>query len=211
MPPKMAAAWRQGEYEEGETPLVVSEKRTATSNSRTVPSSPWRRPDQTFRGKKRGMRPYSDTLFDRYTLRAIWRGNADSFRKGLHADLLGRTPGNLGGTLGWKIKVITRTCLKELAQAVTDPGPRKEGGPGPRGAVQWRVRPGLTLELVALRPGRSAAFRSWSRGLSLLPPWALVRPPSEKVLERKGGGKHTASPCPRLRAWAPCGLCTLCE
>ena len=95
---------------------------------------------------------------------------------------------------------------EEGAQPVPDPGLRQEGGPGPRGAVQWRVRPGLTLELVALRPGRSAAFRSWSRGLSLLPPWALVRPPSDKVLERKGGGKHIASPCPRLGALWP-ALC----
>ena len=149
MPPKMAAAWRQGEYEEGETPLVVSEKRTATSNSRTVPSSPWRRPDQTFRGKKRGMRPYSDTLFDRYTSQAWQRGQLPEgpLRRPAWED-----PGQPGRYPGLEDQGHPAYLPEEGAQPVPDPGLRQEGGPGPRGAVQWRVRPVLTLELVRRFP-----------------------------------------------------------
>ena len=208
MPPKMAAAWRQGEYEEGETPLVSAKNGHIKFKDGSVISMA--QPDQTFRGKKRGMRPYSDTLFDRYTLRAIWRGNADSFRKGLHADLLGRTPGNLGGTPGWKIKVITRTCLKKGRNQFQTLGYVKKAGPVRVEQFNGECARSLPWSWSAGRPGRSAASRSCSRGLSLLPPWAFVRPPSESArAEGRGKAHRIALPPP---GWppAPCGLHAAC-
>ena len=155
------------------------------------------------------MRPYSDTLFDRYTLRAIWRGNADSFRKSLCADLLGWTPGNLGGTPGWKIKVITRTCLKKGRNQFQTLGYVKKVGPVRVEQFNGECARFLTLELVT---------RASLRGppLSAVGHAALVCSRHGRSSDRhqrkcSSGREGESTPHRPAPAWAPCGLCTLCE
>ena len=194
---QMAAVWRQGEYEEGESPLV-SEKGTATSNSRTVRHL--HGPGQTRRSGERSAE-CALTRTPSSTATHLRRGNADSFRKGLYADLLGRTPGNLGGTPGWKIKVITRTCLKKGRNQFQTLGYVKKAGPVRVEQFNGECARSLPWSWSAGRPGRSAASRSCSRGLSLLPPWAFVRPPSESArAEGRGKAHRIALPPP---GWPP--------